>query len=299
MSQNIAVYIKKGMVASKKALYNQKQFYIYCLFLLTSLFGKLFFITYPIFALADIRLVKTIEETGNFEVEKTFEDANSIKKVWTMVIFILLKTSLLLSGIVILSGITYWLSYLGEIIDNMTNLDRYYITALFWVLGVAAIILFIIIVNLFSGPAAYIIQTYDDYGISDTLIKSFSIMRKNGKRRLLLINLFHLLRFMINSLICSGLIYIIYQSLSQLVFIFCSISLGIILLLTLPKIILSNKIATISLFSELTADDDSKVLLDSKDSQNIKRKVKKEDLLVTLFDNSIIEGNNNKKNEEL
>lgn len=287
MNQKLLVYIKKGMHDSKSALHNQKPlFFKYFLFVLTSFLGKLFFITYPLFALADIRIAKSIEETGKFELEKSFEDSNLIKTVWTTMLFILLKTLILISGTIILSGLTFMLASFGTTIDSMTTLKGNYMTYFFGSLGVIAIVVFIIMVNLYLGPATYIIQSNDDVGISDVFTKSIEIMNKNGKSTLLLIKIFHLLRFLINLIVCIGLIWVIHIFSNPLIETFCIIILSIVLLLTLPRIVLSNKISSYSLFKKLTDKED--IL-----NNSTKIKVKKEELLVTLFDDLEI------KNEEI
>ena len=256
MNQKLSVYLKKGRIASKGALLHQTTLFVkYCLYVLTSFFGKLLFFTYPLFALADIRIAKTVEETGTFEVEKSFEDSNSMKKVWMAMIFIMVKMLVLLSGIILLSGFTLLLVYLGKIIDSMTSFDVNIMIFIFGVPGVLAIMLFILMINLNLGPVIYIIGTYNDIGIADVISKSVSIMAKKGKMKLLLIEIHYLLCFIMYLLISSALLYSIYLVASPTVVIFSGVIFIIIILLKLPKLILSRKIALVSLFNNLTNEE--------------------------------------------
>lgn len=302
MNQKLSVYIKKGMRASRGAFRHQSQLYFkYCLFLLTSILGKLLFFTYPLYALAEVRIVKTINETGSFEVEKSFEDANSIKKVWTTILYYLVKGLIYLSGIIILSGFTYLLIYLGKTIDEMTTLKKYYVMFAFGIIGGILILLFIIMVHLLFAPATYLIQKYDDIGISDVISKSISIMSRKGKMKLFLIEIMHLLYFLLFASIFLGILWFFESIFLPLVVIFCSIIFAIILLIMIPKIILSNKIASICLIEELVNEEAYEDSLNNHDRQKSNIKVKKEDLLISLFDNSNIDSNKepvNSENEE-
>ena len=307
MNQKLSVYLKNGKNASTSAISNQKTLYVmYCFYLLTSFLGRLILITYPLFALADIRIAKTALETGSFEVEKSFEDSNSIKKVWTTILYFMLKSLFLVSGIIILCGVTIVLVYLGHIFDAMTSLNY---NLMMYILGAPAVLtmlVFILIVNLYFGPATYIIQSHHDIGISDVISKTVSMMRKKAKMTLLLIGVFHWFRYIIYVIICWGLMYLINLMFSTLVVYFFGVIFIIYLLLKLPKILLSKKIASVSLFKDLSNEEDYQALVGNQDPDQVKTILKKEDLLVSLFDENEIDNdasndqaNNDSKSEEL
>ena len=106
--------------------------------MLTSYLGKSFFLTYPLFALADIRVAKTIYETGEFQLRNSFEDSNSPKKYWTTLLLYFIKNLLLIANIIIFWD---WLWFdAGSKIDILIDLDIYYFGIFFFCIGILAFV---------------------------------------------------------------------------------------------------------------------------------------------------------------
>lgn len=221
------------------------------MYLLTSYLGKSFFLTYPLFALADIRVAKTIYETGEFQLRNSFEDSNSPKKYWTTLLLYFIKNLLLIANIIIFFGIGFGLVYAGSKIDILIDLDIYYFGIFFFCIGILAFVVSTTLIYLYLGPTLYLIQSKDNIGISETLSGSISTMKKNGKMKLFLIYFIHFLLFVIITGILFLLLCLLNLYVSETILYLFLILFAYILLIVVAWLILSTKIATISLFKDL------------------------------------------------
>lgn len=261
MVNKLSWYLKKGFRGAFSAFRKQGCLYFkYLLYLLASLFGKGLIFTYPLFAFADVRIVKEFEETGTFRIENLFEDAEKPKKYWRTVVFLILKLMFLSAGIFLIAIITALFITLGLEVEVYGT----YITgfgAIFLLLGIIAVAFFTIIYLLYFAPAIYLLQTNDEMGITDILTKSLSTM-KRGKMKLFLINLIHFLIFIAFAAVFFVILFILTETVYAddsvsnefMIALFVIFTLFLMVFL-LPRLILSNKIASLSLVKDLTENE--------------------------------------------
>lgn len=251
MVNQLSWYLKKGFRGVESAFQKRGLFFKYILYLFASFIGKGIFLAYPLFALADVKIVKEIEETGSFKVENAFADADKPKKYWITLVFYVLKMLFLAAGIGIILGIIALFSIFSFQM-YYSDIDTFaaFLTFLY-IIGIIAGTIFIIYFLLYLAPATYLLQTSDGIGICEVLNKSFSTM-KNGKMKLFLIYLIHFLIFLAAfaiGFVILSLIQLIAPL--EIVFLFAVVIVLSLLFILLPILVLANKIASLTLIKDL------------------------------------------------
>jgi len=282
MISSASHYIDKG---TKKAKLFLKQniwvFFQYGLFCLSALIGKLFCFSYPLFALAELRLSTKIIEEDQIGLDNIYADASDIKKVWHSTIVLAVKLNYLIVGAILFGGLTYGFSVLGKRLDN-TFFRYYYLLPFFIWAGAIGFVIYLLIVVVNFSLTNFLIQQFDDMNISKILEQSKKLMNKKAKITLLLIFLVHVVKAMISFSICILLPYFIFIDVKAEGFIIVMMIASVLFLFTLPRIILSYQLASTSLFQDLLKEGYINLELSEGDLK-AHGKALKEQLLKTLF----------------
>lgn len=282
MSLKVFSYTKKGFKESNKFLFQSKlHFFGYFIFSLASIISQLFFITFPIFSFAKINLADKLNNGDENPTDNLFEDANHSKKVWTGIIYYLIQGLLLIAGILVIYGLVIGIGLVGGSIDQMLDRDGYLLMYIFEAVVAAFGLVLFIFFTLYLGPTMYIIKRFDNVGVSDAMMKSFQIMKKNGKGALFITQLLHLLQFVVIVGLSYLFSYLAYLYLMDLVFFLITYLLSIIVVLQIPRINLSYRCAVVALYEDLINLDnlDDFVGVDSKQDS----KTDNDNLVKALF----------------
>lgn len=287
MSKNSSIYIDRGKTTFYKVFGKHKQEYVlYCLYVITSFFGKLLLLGSPLFALADYRVVKNADENSNLDLGRAFEDAKTIKAIGTSFMVLTLRATALLAATILFGGITVLLGYIGIVLSEMAGIMHINIMYAFAVPGLLTLFYFIVLILLFFGPANYIIHCESNSNFSDIINTCHSIMTKNGKKALFFIGMHTIIHF-VKYVILSFLILVIFNMFaSREVLIICGVILCCVILFKIPKRIFIRKMAMLCLFQDLVNDTQYQGLGD-KTSQESNNSLSKEDLLIALFNEPI------------
>ena len=290
MSQRVSQYVSMGMRDSKYVIGAGKGiFFKYFIFSMSSLIGKLFFLSYPLFALGDYHIIKQIEEGKKISLEDAFEDSNVGKKYWTTTHFALVNHIIFLIGMIIIAGLSFGLIQMGYTLDRYFRFDQGYTVFVSQIISGCIFIVFIIQKQLYFGPVTYLIQSNEDNGLSDTLRQSALIMTNYGKVKLLYIYLYYVIRLLIYGFVSVLLSYGAYVLLPDFWFVFVTILLGVNLLKSMTKIMLAHKISSSKLFVDLIKEATYKSLGDQNRYKVFENKVSKKDILITLFEEMRVE----------
>lgn len=284
MSQYTSHYIQTGLKESKTSGQKKKKktakHFIYAL---SSMLGKRFFLSYPLFALADYHMADQIEKTETIDFEKAFEDCKSNGKYWSSVQFSLLKQLILVVGVLLLGLIAYGLSNLGNILDVAYDFQSNYAEFTFLVLGATSIFMFIIMLNVHFGSVMYFIQS-EDVGLSEALQKNARIMTKIARTKLLYINLYYLTRFAAYTALSVWVIYWVSSEFTTSWLIITAVVFLVLLLASIPRLILSHRISSASLFKDMIVETAYVNLEEDAEDSALSEKISKETLLASLFE---------------
>lgn len=254
--QNLLWYVKKGVRDARSALRKGIGFYFkYCLYVLASLFGKSFFLTHPLFAFADLKIVKEIEETGSFRIENAFSDADSKKKYRTGVLVYFLRLAFLAAVSFIFLVPAFLLAYVGLGFDT-TNPDSggtAVAAVILLVLGSIGALVFSALILIYFAPAIYLLREDENLGISDILKQCNSAM-KQGTMKLFgifLLNFLFYLAALLLVFFLTVICKIIAELISAPIFLYlCFVILVLSLVLLFPAIYLSFNVASVSLIKD-------------------------------------------------
>ena len=102
--KNFSFYFKKGLVLAKLACKGKSVFtkLLLGLYLIVSFFGKLLFLTRPIFLIADNNLALMVVEGHDFEINKLFEGVNNKKRYSSLLLANLFIEGIFIGAFIIL-----------------------------------------------------------------------------------------------------------------------------------------------------------------------------------------------------
>ncbi|MFW5913534.1 MAG: hypothetical protein ACOCSM_00585 [Bacillota bacterium] len=299
MSQKASKYVSIGLKASKHALRQKNESTLkYKVFSLASLLGKRFFVSYPLFALADYRLAGQIEDAEAMDMDKAFEDSGDTEKYVSVAQLALLSQVILLTGLAIIGGVAYGFIHLGARIDQLLEFERYYMVFAFQILSGCVFIGFLIKKAMYFGPVAYLIQSGEAGSLSEALSHGASFMTPSGKAKLTYLHVYHLGRVLVYAITAFLVAYAALATLPAFLFIAITIGVGILFLRSLPRVMLSHKLSTMRLFSDQSKEMAYESLLERETSSGSNGKISKEETLIGLFDelsNDNIKSDSDKK----
>ena len=185
MSQKVTTYVSHGSVSSKTALnQNGNRHVLYYLFTLAGLIGKLFFLSNPLFVLTEQAINKQIDDQENISLADALAKANDHKKYFALAQFVLLKQLLMLILLILVGFVSVGFIYLGYTLDNLFDLDRYYIMSFFEVISGVLLVtsLLILYSYLFSIPT--IISQSESMTLGEALKQNQQIMSTTSIKKI-------------------------------------------------------------------------------------------------------------------
>ncbi len=166
--KNFSFYFKKGLVLARLSLKGKSAFtkLILGLYLILSFFGKLLFLTRPIFLIADNNLALMVVEGHDFELNKLFEGINSKKRYSS-----LLLANLFIEGIVLAAFIVLVLPFL--IWAYIPNLYNPQVNPMIFVSVFSVVVsVFYFVLSIIYAPMGYITVKGKDLNAGDILFLS-------------------------------------------------------------------------------------------------------------------------------
>ena len=198
--KNLKFYFKKGAALTKMAMKGKSFFtkMLLGLYLILSFFGKIFFITRPIFMIADNNLAMMIVEGHDFELNKLFEGINSKKRYSSV-----LLSTLFIEGIVFIAAIVLVVPYVvWEFIPAFYNTTvPPFIFAI--VFGVAVLVLSLGL-GLTYSPLGFIAAKGTDLNVGDMLFLSKE-GSANAKGKVFMLHfVYYLIMFLVLAVLFFG-----------------------------------------------------------------------------------------------
>jgi len=284
-------YVFKGLSESKTALkFSKIHLLKYLLLTIASILGKFFFFSYPIFAFSEYHIVNQIREKVLFDLEDVFVDSKSIKKYWTMAVGALIYHFILLSGTLFIGLITYFLTFIGSGLNGFSRIFGLSWVSFFLTICIAVLVVFLAWCSIIFEPIVFYIQSNEDIGFSEAYHQVKAWMSKVGRWKLFVIRLFHWGIFIVYGIIGTVFAIYMYRNWAFFWFIIIATPLGFFIILKLPRLILSNRIASSKLFYDLMNESVYLSLFDQEHTTAFhSSKIRKESVLVALFDEVIVE----------
>lgn len=258
MNRGFKKYFKESYKASYKALKKKDNYFRYLLFLFIEILSTLFIVTKPIIDLAKVRLIRGLKLEKRIVLSKTIEVGDSPKSYWTSILTNIMKMFIFI-GIVLIHGLIIGLLLLfgGFIYSLINNSDYEFISFIFMVPAIIALLLFILVSRYLTVDTSYIVDTNPNLGASSVLYASISSLKETGKKTLFVNDLVH-------TLIYVGLTipYLIVYFISTLLPLRIGVPIEVLTIIAylvmalffIPLLNLSHMMVKVSLFDDIVID---------------------------------------------
>jgi hypothetical protein len=283
MIKRVSEYVSTGMNESKTALKSSKipRFQL-LLFILSTFIGKLFFLSAPLFMMAEYRLVKQVQETHRIRLEDAFADSHRSSVYKTMTLAVLWNQIVIFSGLLLLGLLTFGLSIVAQQFSSYVFPFDW--SGLAYTIGILLGVGFVITIFLWFDPMIFLIHTQENYGLSDAMKKAEEMMTNTGMFKLIMIRLHHLFLILVFAGGGAWLALYAYFSYSVVWFLVFLIPIVLIVFAKVPQILLSQRMACTMLYDDLVEESTYQSLYDQSFKGLDSEKIGKERLLVALFD---------------
>lgn len=297
MSHKVSHYVRSGLEDSKIAIKkDRKKFGVLVLWNFAAIVGKLFFLSYPIFALGEYHLAHQINKTGQYKLIEALNDSTQPKKYLYALQYSLFFQTLLIAGLILCGGLSYGLIQLGYYFDDIFSISRYYGVFITQIASAVFIILFILSLHFFLTPVAYLMQANSEMNLSLALKESIKIMQGKGKAKLFSTTLYYLGSFAYKSVIILAIGYVFFITSSTGWFILITIILSFIVLSIFTRVMLAYRLALTRLFNDLVEEREYIQL--EEDTIPLMDKTRKLDLIMRLFNDTTEEVDQNQESHE-
>ncbi len=294
MSLSVSDYVSMAMNDVEIALSRKKRKFLrYFLYSVASFIGKLFFLSYPLFAFADHHISNQIRENRNWQLLDAFEDTNDQKRYWTTVKYALLNHIVHITGFLMIAGVVFVLMRVASSITDYYEPERQYLMFVAQIISGALVVSFLFSVRIHLGPMIYLLRTSDDLSLSEAFKHSAIIMEGQGKIKLFHMQFRSLSKVLFWGLLCAGFGYLSYTAFSFDVFLVIAIILGFLFLRLVSRQGLVYRISASNLYTDLIKE----VAYDRLSEHDMDRMtgstLRKKDILKTLFDGVPIDNDHN------
>jgi len=300
MTKQATKYIKMGVSQSKKSLKESDISIVkFSVFYFLSIFGKLILFLYPLFVFADYSIAKESHAEQKITFKNILKDSDHPKKYFYAILYISIKSLLIILGTLLIGGLAFGLIQLGMFLDEYFLLERYYIALFFQFVSITLLVIFFVYVSLYLSPIIYLIQSRG-FSFSEAFNYNSKMLNSQNKVKLLLIQLFYLLLLLLNiTVLGSVVLFMLFISFP--LFIVMSIIMGLILILRLPRIFMSYSISKVVFFDDIVEELKFNAIEENDDSSTLDNMASKEKVLLKLFEDlpETIDPEETKQNDSL
>jgi len=252
MSKKAPGYVFEGLKAMGGILKKDIKIFIGCIIVgITSLFGKLFFITFPIYAFGEYNVINDFNKKNEINLNLIFEDVKTSSKYWTIVRFIIKSRVGTLAGLTLTALLSFGLINVGYGLDDYFGNGNNVNAILFQVISGLLIIVLIICRNIFIEPIVYFLWEKDDIELTEVMKQRQVFKSKLCGLKLFLVQIMYFMIFMVCGVLAGTLIYLVY--LYKFYFLWKIITIiivSIVLLLVYGIVSFSYKVSSVRLFED-------------------------------------------------
>ena len=258
MNRGFKKYFKESYKASYKALRKKDNYFRYLLFLFIEFLSTIFIFFKPIIDIAKVRLIKGLKLEKRIILSKTIEAMDNPKSYWTSILATTMKVFIFI-GIVLIHVIVIGVLLLfgGLVYSIIGDSDYQFISFVFMLPAVVALVLFIIVSRYLTVDTAYIVDTNPSLGASKVLYASIASLKETGKKTLFVNDLVHTLIFVGMTLVYGVVLFLtsfLPTRIEVPVQMLVLIAYLLMALFFLPLLNLSHKMVKVSLFEDIVID---------------------------------------------
>ncbi len=248
-------YLAQGFKSTLKTYKKNKTSMLSFIFLsISSIIGKMFLITAPVFQMMDLSLAEDAAESSEFNMFEGFRDSDIPKSVWMLSVLNIIKGIFILSGVGLIVLLTTFLYFAGLKLGEFTtvnNMELYFIIPS----AITALIFVSFILTVFS-PFTYIVRNVKTRDLFNVLYNNRISMNFKLFSKIFFINCIYYL-VMIGLPVLVGFVYLKMDI--SFLGILALVGLGLVYLVIFGYMLMSRNIALYLLFKENVSLDATKI----------------------------------------
>lgn len=260
MNRGFCYYYGRAVKKSAAAIYKNKGFFKYYIYLFMELLARFTIIFSAVFDISDIRFAKYAHKE-NLNVTQSFTTIGRKGALGTMILAIILEALLFLAGVLLICVFAAILGAIGYAVSfAVRSVDYQILVAAFAAPAAIALVAYTVIMPFLLSPTPYIIESKPDVTAGEVIALCMQTMKTRGKWTLFMIVFVSSLVIGAFGGIGYGGCYLIkeflfgYRAFEAVSVVWC-IVVFIAFALVLPIFDGARRIATVSLFSDICAGE--------------------------------------------
>ncbi len=260
MNRGFCYYYGRAVKKSAAAIYKNKGFFKYYIYLFMELLARFTIIFSAVFDISDIRFAKYAHKE-NLNVTQSFTTIGRKGALGTMILAIILEALLFLAGILLICVFAAILGAIGYAVSfAVRSVDYQILVAAFAAPAAIALVAYTVIMPFLLSPTPYIIESKPDVTAGEVIALCMQTMKTRGKWTLFMIVFVSSLVIGAFGGIGYGGCYLIkellfgYRAFEAVSVVWCVV-VFIAFALVLPIFDGARRIATVSLFSDICAGE--------------------------------------------
>ena len=256
MNRGFCYYYGRAVKKSAAAIYKNKGFFKYYIYLFMELLARFTIIFSAVFDISDIRFAKYAHKE-NLNVTQSFTTIGRKGALGTMILAIILEALLFLAGILLICVFAAILGAIGYAVSfAVRSVDYQILVAAFAAPAAIALVAYTVIMPFLLSPTPYIIESKPDVTAGEVIALCMQTMKTRGKWTLFMIVFVSSLVIGAFGGIGYGGCYLIkeflfgYRAFEAVSVVWC-IVVFIAFALVLPIFDGARRIATVSLFADI------------------------------------------------
>ena len=281
MNKGFSYYFRSGIASAKDALKGESfaQRAVLILYFFMSLIGKVCIFTRPIFEIADMNLMKMLDECKEFSFEKIFTNIDDKKRYRKLLVFNIVR-SLMIFSVLFFTLLPVGLLW-GLLPLVLSDALAYTIISGIFsgVFGLLAL-LFVIYITIIYSPVSFLAASDRNLSVADYFYNSRTGMYKLKRTYFLIALVYSLIYIAIYGTLIGGIVClcIFLEDIGIIISAFVFAAIIFITILPANYLFVSNKLANYFIFKYSVTDKKTILVKESEDEENTYETVLDENL---------------------
>lgn len=251
--------------------------------MIASQLGKLFFLSYPLFALAEVNLINRMKSGQKIKITDVFDDASDREKYGTMAHIALMYHVIILAVTMIMGGLAFGLISIGISIDGRMRFYDHPVTTILSIVSGVLYLIIMMYVKVYFSSMPYIIHAGDNLSLSDCFKQNDMMLSHGGKLKIFSLYRNYMIKLLVVAFTGGVLSYIAWANLRLYASVSIIIVISFIFLVVYTKTSLSYRIGAFMLCEDLIHER-MLVSLGHQDQKPVfNKQLNQQELLLSLF----------------
>lgn len=266
MTKKARYYLLEGLkTIGEEGIKDIKNFFKHIVFGVTSVVGKIFALSNPLYTFGEFNAIKEYNETGELSFNNIIKDTQDTKKYWTTFRFIVKTHVITIIGTIFLGLISFGLIHLGIAIDNFYNIEIGFYKILFQILSGLTIVFAFIYRNILIESMTFFIWNQEESDIVDAVDQNASFQKNGARLKLFFIQSMYFVANLLYLAISSLIVYQLHINLFYehwIIVGYFILSIGFVILAGFSM--LSYKVSSMKLYFDFVDGESTSIMIENK-----------------------------------